>query len=158
MKSVLLTLKHKLFLLINIIGAFLMPIAALMVLIGLMIFLDTISGLIKARKRGEAITSRKLSQTVSKLVLYQVAIITFYLLEYFLLGGIVGAFTSIPILLTKIVAMFIVGVELSSINENVTAITGINYFKKFMRLLFRAKKIRKQIDEIAGDSVQEMMD
>lgn len=138
---------------INIILAFLLPIQALIVLVCLMIVLDTITGLWKAKKTKEKITSRKLSRVISKMVLYQVALITFFILDKFIFGELIGAFTSIPFLLTKVVAVFFVGVELISINENINSIYGVNLFKSFKKMLVRAKDIRKDVDDIVeGDS------
>lgn len=148
--------KSKISVMINIILAFLLPIKMLIVLVGLMIVLDTITGLWKAKKTKEKITSKKLSRVISKMVLYQVALITFFILDKFIFGELVGAFTSIPHLLTKVVAVFFVGVELISINENVNGIYGFNLFKMFRNMLSRAKEVRKDIDDVVeGDNSHE---
>ena len=142
--------KTKLFLLLQIIAAFLMPIKALMVMVGLMILLDTITGIWKAKKLHEIITSRKLSKVVSKMVLYQIGIITFFCLDRYILGEMIGAFTSIPFFLTKIVAVFFCGIELLSINENVYAVTDMNFYRMFRKMLTRTKEVKQDIDDIVG--------
>jgi hypothetical protein len=87
--------KSKFILLAQIICAFLMPIKPLFLLVGLMIILDTVSGIFKAKKIHEKITSKKLSRVISKMLLYQCGLVTFFILEKFLLGEFIVAFSSI---------------------------------------------------------------
>lgn len=146
--------KSKLLLLIQVVLAFLMPIKALVFLVGAMIILDTISGLYKAYKTKEPITSAKLSRVISKMVLYQVALITFFCLDHFLLGEFVALFTSITFFLTKMVSVFLCTVELVSLNENIKTITGYNAFEMFKKYLTRIKEVKKEIVEL-GDKKNE---
>ena len=104
--------KTKIFLLSQIVCAFVLPIKPLIILVGLLIVLDTISGVYKAIKTKEKISSKKLSRVISKMLLYQCGLITFYILEKYLLGEFIISFSSIQFLLTKIVAVFFCSVEL----------------------------------------------
>jgi phage-related holin len=110
---------------LSLIFAPLLPIA---VVLGILIFLDFVTGAYKAYKAGENISSRKMSHTVSKMFLYQIAIIAGFLAETYILMGI-------PI--TKIVSGFIALTELKSISENIASVTGINYWKKIQEYLKR---------------------
>lgn len=62
--------------LIQVIKCFLLPLQAILIMVGMMIVLDTITGIWKARKTGEQITSTKPIYVISKMVLYQAGIIT----------------------------------------------------------------------------------
>jgi hypothetical protein len=59
-----------------------------------------------------------------------------------LLSEFVQSFTSIPLFLVKITAIFFASVELVSINENVKVVTGLNMFQTFKKLVLRVKGVR----------------
>jgi hypothetical protein len=140
--------KSKFTLLLQIVGAFLLPIKPLIFLVGFMIVIDTATGIWKAKKSGEKITSKKLSQIVSKMVLYQVALISMFLVDKLLLGEFMGLFTSIQFFLTKVVAIFFCSIELLSINENIKVIYKLNLFQMFKSMLVRAKELKNDITDI----------
>jgi multisubunit Na+/H+ antiporter MnhG subunit len=129
-------------------SAFLMPIKPLMILVGLMIILDTIFGIWKCKKQGTEITSKGLSSIVSKMVLYEAAVILIFALEKFMLGEFVLLFTAIPLFLTKVVATLLVGIELTSMSENFKEATGISIWQKIKVMLGRAKDIKNDVNDI----------
>jgi hypothetical protein len=131
--------------LLKTIIAFLIPIRPLLYIIFLMILLDTITGVIRARKIGDKITSHKLSRVISKMVLYHTAIITTFILEKYMLGEFVVLFTTIQFFLTKVVTIFFSGIELMSINENVKSIYGLNFFQLFKKMLSRIKEVKDDV-------------
>lgn len=137
------TIKEKCQIVFATIGAFLLPIRPLLLLVGVMILVDTITGIWKAKKRKEEVTSRKLSKVISKMLLYQLCIITFFLLDKYLLGEFIGLFTSIDLFLTKVSAIILASIELVSINENFTSITGTSLWKQAKLLLARAKELNE---------------
>lgn len=149
MKTIFTLLKTKFFLLLQIIGTFLLPIKALLIMVAMMIVIDTISGLWKAYKNHEPITSHKLSRVISKMVLYQVGVITFFILDKFMLGEFLSSFTSIQYFLTKVIAIFFCGVELISLNENIKEVYGVNFFDLFKSLLIRVKDVKNDIEDIS---------
>jgi hypothetical protein len=134
--------------LLAIIGAFLAPIKALIIIVGLCISIDTITGIMKARKKKEAITSRKLSVVIPKMFLYEGAIILFFCIEKFILADFVGYFCDIPLVITKFVAAVLCGIEIMSINENYKAISGVNMWDNFKTLLARAKEVKSEINDL----------
>lgn len=129
-------------------GAFLLPIQPLLLLVGMMIVMDTILGIWKAIKIKEKISSRKLSNVISKMILYQGTIITFYLIECYVLGEFVNLFIQIPHFLTKIMAVILVGVELTSAHENFEIITKINLWKTFKTLVKRGTEAKNDLVEL----------
>lgn len=142
------TVKGSFAVIVGIVLSFLMPIIPLILTVGGAIALDTITGVYRSYKAKEAITSRKLSVIVSKMLLYQLALVLFFVIETYVLQDIIGAFTSIPLILTKLVTTVLLFIELTSINENYKDISGVNVWDKFKDLLKRAKDIKSDIDSI----------
>jgi len=130
------------------VSAFFMPISGLMFLIGFAILVDTITGVWKARKLKQPISSRKLSAVISKMLLYEITVILFYLIDYFILNDIVLTFFSVPLMLTKILSLILVSVEVVSINENYKAVKGLDLWQAMKNLFSRVKEIKKETDEI----------
>ena len=106
------------FILISLLAVF-APIQAVMITVGALIFGDLILGMWAAKKRGEQITSAAMRRTVTKMFVYQLAIMTGFLLEFYIMGEI------LPI--AKLVAGVIGMVEFKSLLENATAITGTDF-------------------------------
>jgi len=142
------TLKSKWPIYLSMVSAFFMPISGLMFLIGFAIFVDTITGVWKARKLKQPISSRKLSAVISKMLLYEITVILFYLIDYFILNDIVLTFFSVPLMLTKILSLILVSVEVVSINENYKAVKGLDLWQAMKNLFSRVKEIKKETDEI----------
>jgi phage-related holin len=97
---------------------FLSPIKSALVALLALIAVDFVTGIWAARKRGEAITSRGMRQTVSKITAYLLGVILAFIVEKYLMDG------AIP--LVHLVSGFAGMGELKSIFENLNAITGIN--------------------------------
>ena len=134
--------------LLGIIGAFFLPISGILFLIGFAIFIDTLTGIWKSKKLNIPITSRKLSAIISKLFLYELAVIGFYLIDYWILNDIIMTFFSVPLMLTKILALTLVSIEVMSINENYIAIRKISIWDSLRNLFLRAKEIKQDLNEI----------
>ena len=137
--------------LLAVVGAFFLPISGILFLVGFAIFLDTLTGIWKAKKLKIPITSRKLSAVVSKLFLYEIAVIGFYLIDYFILNDIIMKFFSVPLMLTKILALILVSIECISINENYFAIRQISIWDSMKLLFARAKEIKNDINGIRSN-------
>ena len=127
---------------------FLMPISGLLFLVGFVIILDTVTGIWKSYKNNVKITSRGLSAIISKMLLYEVTVVLFYMIDTFILNAIMLKFFSVPLLLTKVLALILISIELMSINENVIAVKGLNIWQAMKNLFSRAKDIKKEVDEI----------
>ena len=134
--------------LISICFAFFLPISGILLMIGLLIVLDTITGIWKANKIKEKITSRKLSSIISKLALYEVTVIMFFLIDRFILNDIILTFFSVPFMLTKIVALVLSSIEVMSINENYKAVKSIDLWQSMKLLFARAKDIKDDLNKI----------
>ena len=131
-----------------VISAFLAPIFGILITVGLSILADTAMGIWKSKKLNEKITSRKLSQIISKMFLYNATVILFFLIDNYILNAIILAFFSVPLLLTKIVALTLISIEIYSIDENWKAVKGNGLWHHFKNLTARAKDIKDEIDPL----------
>ena len=134
--------------LLAVVSAFFLPISGILFLIGFAILVDTLTGIWKAKKLGIPITSRGLSAIVSKLFLYEVAVILTYLIDKFILNDIILQFFSVPLMLTKVLSLVLVSIEAISISENYKAVKGIDIWSALKNLLQRSKEIKKDIDGV----------
>ena len=140
------TIKQSFTQILTVIGAFFLPISGILFLIGFAIVVDTLTGLWKAKKLKIKITSRKLSTIISKMMLYEVAVIGFYLIDFWILNDIILKFFSVPLMLTKILSLILVSIEVMSINENYKAVKGIDIWQGMKNLFARAKEIKTDLN------------
>jgi hypothetical protein len=131
-----------------VVSAFFLPISGILFLIGFAILVDTLTGIWKSKKLGVPITSRGLSAIVSKLFLYEVAVILTYLIDKFILNDIILQFFSVPLMLTKVLSLVLVSIEAISISENYKAVKGIDIWSALKNLLHRSKEIKQDIDGV----------
>lgn len=104
-----------------VIISLLAPIKATLLTCGGLIVSDMITGMLAAKKRNEKIQSAEMRRSISKFVVYQIAIISGFLLETYMLENL------LPV--SKIVAGVIGMVEFKSILENVSTIVGQDILK-----------------------------
>lgn len=100
--------------------AFFAPVHLMMGVVGGLLLMDFITGIWASVTRGDPISSRRMGRTVAKAIMYQIAVITGFLLET-ALGGL------IPV--SKLVLGCIALVEGASLFENLNTISGTNLFK-----------------------------
>ena len=144
----LISIQKEILTLTSIIFAFFLPISGILIMIGVLIAIDTFTGIWKANKLKEKISSRKLSGIISKLALYEITVIMFFLIDNFILNDIILTFFSVPFMLTKVTALVLASIEVMSINENYKIVKGIDLWQSMKLLFARAKDIKKDIDKI----------
>lgn len=106
-----------------------LPIKELMLTIGFLVAADLVVGVWKAIKTGQRIRSRRMSDTITKLLLYQLAIMSGFLIETFIISEL------IPI--TKLIATVIAIIEFKSIIESIEAVTGKDLWSKIKAIVGR---------------------
>jgi len=111
------------------------PVVPLLLTIGALIIIDFIVGVFRAFKMKETITSRKMGNTVSKMLLYQLTILSLFIFETYILQGL------LPV--TKIGAGMISVTELKSIDESVEKMTGMGVWKKLTKIIRRGESQTK---------------
>ena len=144
----ILSIQSELLTLISICFAFFLPISGILIMIGVLISIDTITGIWKANKLGEKITSRKLSSIISKLALYEITVIMFFLIDKFILNDIILTFFSVPFMLTKVTALVLASIEVMSINENYKIVKGIDLWQSMKLLFARAKEVKEDLNKL----------
>lgn len=128
------------------------PIKYLLIIVGLFILMDTILGVWNAKKQQIKITSAKLSAVLSKMFVYQGIVILAYIIDVNLLGGIVGLFVDVPLIVTKIATLMVLVNESYSIDEKVRSLNnerGTWFYIK--RALGVAKTLKKETKGLIGD-------
>jgi hypothetical protein len=123
------------------------PVKPMVLMAVATIILDMGFGIWRSVKKNgwASIRSRRLSNTISKSLLYSGAIVFIFLLEKFVLADLLAYFISVDLLLTKAFTAFCVFTEMKSINENYFSVTGINVWEKFMQFVKRSKE---QVEEL----------
>lgn len=121
-------------LLLSIIGIF-SPVVPLMLTVGFLIAVDFIFAVYKAWRKKEQITSRKMYNSVPKIFIYNLMIISVFLLEKYIICS------GIP--LEKVAATAIGLVETKSIMESFKSLTGIDLLDKFKDLFSRGESKTK---------------
>lgn len=106
-----------------------LPIKELMLTIGFLVAADMVVGIWKALKLKQRIRSRRMSDTITKLLLYQIAIMSGFLIETFIISEL------IPI--TKLVATVIAVIEFKSIIESIESVTGKDLWSKIKTIIGR---------------------
>ena len=125
--------------------AFFAPVAGIMIAIGAFIALDTLLGVMAAQKIGEKIESKKLSKVVWKMLMYQAVTISFFIMDVFIVGDLLGTLINTPYVLTKTVGVALIAIEFKSIDENIEKMTGTTLLKRLYHLIAKGKDIASKI-------------
>jgi uncharacterized membrane protein len=101
----------------GVLFSFFFPIKHFLIFTIFVVFADTVTGIMAAKKRNEPITSKGLYRTSQKVVVYFVGIMIFH-----------GASVTfgLPSQIVYSVSFLISFTELYSISENIKSITGVN--------------------------------
>ena len=108
----------------GVLFSFFMPIKHFLIFTIFVVFADTVTGIIAAKKRGEKITSKGLYRTSQKVVVYYCGIMIFH--------GASITF-NLPSQIVYSVSFLIAFTELYSISENIKSITGVNLKTTILR-------------------------
>jgi len=128
------------------------PIYGLLIAVGSAIILDTFTGIFKSIKLNgwKSIRSRKLSNIISKMALYEICIVFLYLIDNFVLNEFVKSAFGFDFMFTKICAILLIFVELVSIKENIEETFKIDIWQLLKKSFNRAKEIKSDINDITN--------
>lgn len=129
---------------------FFAPIRGLLIAVGVAIILDTFFGIYRSVKvKGwKYVTSRRLSEIISKMLLYELSIICLYVIDFFVLTEFFQLWFSVSFFATKIGALLLIFIEGVSIKENFEKATGYDIWKMLKKALGRAHEIKDSIVDI----------
>lgn len=130
---------------------FIAPVVGVLVAVGLFILLDTITGIWKAKKKNQKVTSRRLGRIINKMLVYQATVLTFFVLDFFILDEVTKTFLSFDFALTKIVAVVLCSIEIYSIDESFEQATGKGLFERIKDVVSKYKETRKAISGINNE-------
>ena len=122
--------------------AFFAPIALIILAVGLAILTDTIVALALTKRK---FTSKRLRNGIlSKTIAYESAILLLFLVDYAMINDAVLTVFTVPFVVTKLAGLFLIGIEVSSIDEKIRDRYGddkgiINRFKKFIASVKKIK-------------------
>jgi hypothetical protein len=135
-------MKTKIVLFVFALFSVLAPVKPMVLIAVLTIILDMCFGIWRSVRKNKwvSIRSRRLSNTISKSLLYSGAIVFIFLLEKFVIADILAYFISVDLVLTKAFTFFCVFTEVKSINENYFSVTGINVWDRFISFIKRGKE------------------
>jgi hypothetical protein len=125
---------------------FFAPIKGLLIAVGVAIALDTMFGVFKAIRIKEEINSRRMSNIVSKFVLYQMSVLLLFAIDKFLLGEFFKIWFQIDNFFTKVVAIILIFIEMTSIKENFEVAFKVNIWNLLKTTIQRAKYIKNEIE------------
>lgn len=126
------------------------PIYGLLISVGAAILLDTFTGIFKSIKLSGwcSIRSRKLSNVISKMALYEICILLLFVIDNFVLNEFVKHAFGFDFMFTKVCAIVLIFIELVSIKENIEETFKVDIWDLLKRTFNRAKEIKSDINEI----------
>jgi len=129
-----------------------MPIYGLLVAVGASIILDTFTGIFKSIKlHGWAsIRSRKLSNVISKMALYEICILFLFVMDKYVLNEFVKHAFGFDFMFTKVCAIVLIFVELVSVKENIEETFSIDMWSLLKKALNRAKETKDDINQLTS--------
>lgn len=116
--------------------AFLTPLFPMALLVSTLIGTDFVFGLYRAYKTQEQINSRKMGHTISKMFLYNMAVLSVFMLEKIIVGT--------DMQFTKIAVGVIAMVELKSIDESFRILYGFSIYESLIERLKRGTNENKK--------------
>ena len=115
------------------------PVMPLFLTIGFLIAMDFVFGIYRAHKTGEVITSRKMGNSISKILLYNIMVLSVYLMDHYILNTGLN--------LEKIAAGLIAIIEIKSLDETFVKVFGWSIYDKIKKAIQRGSSTTKDIIE-----------
>jgi hypothetical protein len=122
--------------------AFFAPISLIILAVGLAILADTIVALALTKSK---FTSKRLRHGIlSKTISYEASVLLLFLVDYAMINDAMLTVFSVPYVVTKLAGLFLIGIEISSIDEKIRQKYGddkgiISRFKKFISSIKKIK-------------------
>ncbi len=129
---------------------FFTPIQGLVITVGMIVLLDTFTGIFKSVKlKGwSSIRSRILSNIISKMLLYEICIVLLFPIDKFLLNDLLIHIISVQYFATKLTCIVIILIEGTSIKENIEEALNIKIWQILRNTIKRAKEVKDDINDL----------
>jgi len=130
------------------IATFFLPVQGILIAVGVAIMADTITGIYKAKKLNQPLVSKRFRQVANKMMVYEAAVILFWLMDHYLLSEFFKIWFSVDYFFTKVVALVLIFTEIVSIKENIEEAHSFRLIKMIRALLKSSKEITKDVNQI----------
>lgn len=128
---------------------FFSPIAPILMAVGAAIGLDTYYGIRASIKSGVPYKSSILRKRLCrKVISYHLAILSFFVMDYFLINAFLISYIPHEFAFTKLLGLFLIGTELSSINEKSKVLYKKSFFEQGKDLIYKIKIVKDDFDGI----------
>jgi hypothetical protein len=124
------------------------PIQPLILIIFGIVLLDTFFGIKRSWSLNILFTSRRFFSFFKKLLVYELVLITTFLVDFYLVNELVNIIFQFDLLVTKLIGFVITINELKSIEENIRVIYGINFIEIIKKSFNTVKDVKDGLDEI----------
>jgi hypothetical protein len=126
------------------------PIYGILISVGMAIFLDTFTGVFKSIKINgwRSIRSRKLSNIISKMALYEICILFLFVIDRYVLNEFISHAFGFDFMFTKICAILLIFIELVSIKENIEEAFKVDIWTLIKGIFNRAKEIKTDFNDL----------
>jgi phage-related holin len=108
------------------------PIMSTFLWLGVFILFDLITGILKTKKAGEPLNSKKMSQTATKTLMYFMLIIASHIIDT---QFFIGVF--LPIKIAQLASGFLAVTEFKSITENISEVLGVPIWQYIKDKIYR---------------------
>lgn len=128
---------------------FFAPVVPILLAVGLMIVIDTYFGIKASKKKGLKFSSNLLRKGLTrKFISYQSSVLLIFMMDNWIFNELTLNYISTDFIITKILAMILILIEFTSINES----SEILYKKSFKEVVRQQLKsifsIKKNIDDL----------
>lgn len=138
---------------INFILAIILPVGVYLLIIGGLMFVDTLLGLYRVKKNKEKfIWSKFFKGLITKMYVYTPIIVCVYWMDFHLLNDIVKLFINVDLLFTKLASLILSSTEITSINKNFKAVTGKSLLDRLRNVVKVAHSVKNEINDFSKDS------
>lgn len=127
--------------------SYFLPIVPLMIAVGLAIALDTALGVYRALKEGTFSSRGIKGGLLPKMFIYQIVILTVFGIDTLILGEFANYFSETELIITKITALVLIGIEALSIKETFEDIFKIKVVEVIKNYIDSYKSFKKFKDE-----------
>jgi len=125
---------------------FFAPIKGIILVVALATLADTAFGIWSAKKRNEALNSKIFRHgLIPKLVSYIATVMLVYTSDVFIVNDLTGALVSAEFIATKVIALVLISVEVTSMDESFIKVKGFSFIDKIKSVVLKLKNIKKEL-------------
>lgn len=135
---------------LSTICVFFTPVFVIALAVGVSIFLNTFTGILKTCKlKGwRYVSYKRLKEVVGRMIVYNICVLSVFAIDEFILNEILKMWLSVDHLVTKFISIFLIFLESFSIKENFEAAYNKSFLKLIREAMSGAKEIKDGYDDL----------